>query len=434
MEMTKFLLGLLGVSFFVALNAFFVAAEFGLVSVRRTWVEEQAAAGHPTALLLRQALEDPDRFIAATQLGITIASLALGWIGEPALARLFLPLFQLFPGRWAEAAAHSVASALAFAFITFLHVVVGELMPKSVALQNPERTALFVARPMQVAFALFRPAIWALNGAGSGLLRLLRIRPVSGHERVHSVAELRMLIEASREGGVLREEEGEMLQAVFDLRAARASRVMVPRTEMVGVSAEATVEEVADLAERTGHTKFPVFEGDLDQIVGVVYLQDLIRPLRQGNGRMAVRALMREALFLPETVPIADLLAHFRRARQHIAILVDEYGGTAGLVTLEDLLEEIVGDVGDLFEQAPPQVQHLPDGSVLVDGLLTIDEVNEALGLHLHDPYYETIGGLVMGRLDRVPAVGDEVTLEEGVRLRVEEMDGLRVARVRVIR
>ncbi|MCS7282949.1 MAG: hemolysin family protein [Anaerolineae bacterium] len=428
------LMGLLGVFFFVALNAFFAAAEFGLASVRRTRVEELASAGHTAAILLRQSLEDPERFVAATQLGVTIASLALGWIGEPALAHLFLPLFQIIPGRWAEAAAHSAAAALAFALITFLHIVAGELLPKSVVLQNPERAALLVARPMRVALALFRPAIWVLNGAGNGLLRLLRIRPVSGQERVHSIAELRMLIEASRQGGVLREEEGEMLQAVFDLRAARASRVMVPRTEMVCVPAEATVEEVADLAERTGHTKFPVFEGDLDQIVGVVYLQDLIRPLRQGKGDMSVRALVREALFLPETVLVADLLAHFRQTRQHLAILVDEYGGTAGLVTLDDLLEEIVGDVGDIFEQASPQVQHLPDGSVLVDGLLTIDEVNEALGLHLHDPYYETIGGLVMGRLDRVPVVGDEVMLEGGIRLRVEEMDGLRVARVRIIR
>lgn len=212
------LMGLLGVFFFVALNVFFAAAEFGLASVRRTRVEELASAGHTAAILLRQSLEDPERFVAATQLGVTIASLALGWIGEPALAHLFLPLFQIIPGRWAEAAAHSAAAALAFALITFLHIVAGELLPKSVVLQNPERAALLVARPMRVALALFRPAIWVLNGAGNGLLRLLRIRPVSGQERVHSIAELRMLIEASRQGGVLREEEGEMLQAVFDLR------------------------------------------------------------------------------------------------------------------------------------------------------------------------------------------------------------------------
>lgn len=427
------LTGLLGVLFFVLLNAFFVAAEFGLVSVRRTRVEELAAQGHPTALIVRRALDDPDRFIAATQLGITIASLALGWIGEPALAQLFVPLLQFLPSSWIGTAAHSIAAAIAFICITFLHVVAGELAPKSVALQNPERTAFFVARPMLVIFQMFRPAIWALNGAGNGLLRLIGIRPAGGHERVHSVQELKMLIEASQEEGVLKAEEEQMLRAVFDLRSSRAAEVMVPRTEMVCAPADATVEELADLAERTALTKFPVFEGDLDHIIGVVYLKDLLRPIRACRSDLTARALMREALFLPETVPVADLLAHFRRARQHIAILVDEYGGTAGLVTLEDLLEEIVGDIGDLFEPSTPQIQRLPDGSVLLDGLMTIDEANEALNLALSDPFYTTIGGLVMGRLDRIPVAGDEVVLEDGRRLRVEEMDGMRVARVRLI-
>ena len=426
------LTGLLGVLFFVLLNAFFVAAEFGLVSVRRTRVEELAAQGHPTAAIVRRALDDPDRFIAATQLGITVASLALGWIGEPALAHLFVPLLQFLPESWIGAAAHSIAAAIAFICITFLHVVAGELAPKSIALQNPERTAFFVARPMLVVFQIFRPAIWALNGAGNGLLRLLGIRPASGHERVHSVQELKMLIEASQEEGVLEAEEEQMLRAVFDLRSSRAAEVMVPRTEMVCVPADATVEELADLAERTALTKFPVFENDLDHIIGIVYLKDLLRPIRACRSDLTARALMREALFLPETVSVADLLAHFRRARQHIAILVDEYGGTAGLVTLEDLLEEIVGDIGDLFEPPTPQVQRLPDGSILLDGLMTIDEANEALNLTLSDPFYTTVGGLVMGRLDRVPTVGDEVVLEDGRRLRVEEMDGLRVARVRL--
>jgi CBS domain containing-hemolysin-like protein len=425
--------GLLGVALFVLMNAFFVAAEFGLVSVRRTRVEELATQGHPTALIIRRALDNPDRFIAATQLGITVASLALGWIGEPALAHLFVPLLQFLPEAWIGAAAHSIAAAIAFICITFLLVVAGELAPKSIALQNPERTAFFVARPMLVISQIFRPAIWALNGAGNGLLRLMGIRPASGHERVHSVQELKMLIEASQEEGVLEAEEEQMLRAVFDLRSSRAAEVMVPRTEMVCVPADATAEELADLAEQTALTKFPVFEDDLDHIIGVVYLKDLLRPIRACQSNLTARALMREALFLPETVSVADLLAHFRRTRQHIAILVDEYGGTAGLVTLEDLLEEIVGDIGDLFEPPTPQVQHLPDGSVLLDGLMTIDEANEALNLTLSDPFYTTVGGLVMGRLDRVPTVGDEVVLEDGRRLRVEEMDGLRVARVRLI-
>lgn len=425
--------GLLGVAFFTMMNAFFTAAELGIVRVRRTRVEELAAQGHPIAPIVRWAQDRPDRFFATTQLGITIASLALGWIGEPALTHLFVPLLQILPEPWAEMVVPSAAAAIAFAGITFLHVVAGELAPKSIALQNPERTAFFVARPMFIIFHLFRPAIWALHGAGNGLLRLLGIRPASGHEQVHSVQELKMLIEASQEQGVLQVEEKQMLRAIFDLRSSHAAEVMVPRTEMVGVPASATVEELADLAERTALTRFPVFEEDLDHIIGIVYLKDLLRSIRACRTDQTIRSLMREALFLPETVSVADLLAHFRHARQHIAILVDEYGGTAGLVTLEDLLEKIVGDIGDLFEPPSLKVQHLPDGSILLDGLMTIDEVNEALNLAWSDPFYTTIGGLVMGRLDRVPTVGDEVVLENGRRLRVEEMDGLRVARVRLL-
>ncbi len=429
------LLSLTGVAFFVLLNAFFVAAEFGLVSVRPTRIEQLVAEGNPTARIVRRAIADPDRFIAATQLGITLASLSLGWIGEPALTRLIELLLHALSRAWAVTASHSIAVTVAFITITFLHVVVGELAPKSIALQNPERTALFVARPTEVALFVFRPAIWALNGAGNGLLRLLGIRPASGHERVHSVHELRLLIESSQEGGVLEEHEEQMLQAVFDLRGMRAAQVMVPRTEMVCVPPNATLREIAGLAAQTSLSKFPVFAEDLDHILGVVHVQDLVRGLLEHDQTVTAHALMREPLFLPETVSIADVLAAFRRHRQHIAILMDEYGGTAGLVTLEDLLEEIVGDVRDAFDHAEPPIQPLSDGSVLLDGLLQIEEVNEALHLTLSDPNYTTIGGLVMGRLDRVPAVGDEVAIrEQGIRLRVEKMDGLRVARARLVR
>jgi len=425
--------GLLGVAFFVLLNAFFVAAEFGLVSVRPTRIEELVEQGNANAVVVRRALADPDRFIAATQLGITVASLSLGWIGEPALAGLLAPVLAFLPQRWVGAAAHSIATTVAFILITFLHVVVGELMPKSIALQNPERTALFVARPTEVALVLFRPAIWALNGAGGALLRLIGIRPASGHERVHSIQELRMLIESSQDEGVLEEEEERMLKSIFDLRAMRAEQVMVPRTEMVCIPADAPLQEAAALAGRTALTKFPVFEEDLDHILGVLHVKDMVLPISQGRGALTARALMREALFLPETIAVGGLLAAFRRARQHVAILLDEYGGTAGLVTLEDLLEEIVGDVQDAFDHAEPAVRWQADGSALVDGLLQIEEVNEAFGLSLEDAYYTTLGGLVMGRLDHIPAVGDELTLaEHGIRLRVEKVDGLRAAQLRL--
>jgi CBS domain containing-hemolysin-like protein len=427
------LLGLLAVAFFVLLNGFFVAAEFSLVSVRPTRVEQLVTEGNHTAVVVRRAITDPDRFIAATQLGITLSSLSLGWIGEPALAGLLLPLLDFLPANWVGPAVHSIAGSLAFAIITFLHVVVGELAPKSIALQHPERTSLVVARPTEIALLLFRPFIWALNGAGNALLRLAGIRPAGGHERVHSVQELRMLIEACQVEGVLERQEEKMLQAIFSLRALRASQVMVPRTEMICVPADATLSEVADLAGTTGLTKFPAFEGDLDHIVGVVHVRDMVRG-PQGEGEDAtVRPLIREVPFLPETVPVVGLLGTFRRARQHIVILVDEYGGTAGLVTLEDLLEEIVGEVQDVFDTTGPGIQRMPDGSASVDGLTQIEEVNAVLGLALDDPHYTTIGGLVMGVLDRVPEVGDELALEDQrVRIRVEEMEGLRVARIRL--
>jgi CBS domain containing-hemolysin-like protein len=427
--------GLLGVAFFVFLNGFFVAAEFGLVSVRRTRIEELVAEGNRAAVVVRKAISDPDSFIAATQLGITLASLSLGWIGEPALASLIIPVVHFLPESWIGAAAHSIAGTIAFVIITFLHVVVGELAPKSIALQNPERTSLAVARPTEVALVIFRPAIWLLNGAGNVLLRLMGVHPATGHELVHSIKELKMLIEASREEGVLEEEEQQMLQAVFDLRGNRALHVMVPRTEMVCIASDARLEEVVELAASTTLTKFPVFEGDLDHIVGVVYVKDVIRYIQEQNDGVDTRTLMRDALFLPEAVPVPELLTAFRRARQHMAILVDEYGGTVGLVTLEDLMEEIVGDIQDAFDSEGPDIQRMPDGSVVLDGMTQIEEVNEALGLALDDPYYTTIGGLVMGRLDRVPKAGDEVVIGDmGIRLKVKEMDGLRVALLRMTR
>ncbi|MBN1954194.1 MAG: HlyC/CorC family transporter [Anaerolineae bacterium] len=429
------MLGLASVIFFVLLNGFFVAAEFGLVSVRPTRIEELAEQGNRSAVVVRRAIADPDSFIAATQLGITLASLSLGWIGEPALARLIVPLLEFIPSSWANAAAHSIAVTVAFIVITFLHVVVGELAPKSIALQHPERTALYVARPTEIALHVFRPAIWALNGAGNALLRLVGIQPASGHERVHSVQELMMLIQASQEEGVLHAQEQQMIQAVFDLRALRASQVMVPRTDMVCVPGEATLRELAELAAQTSLTKFPVFEDDLDHIVGVVHVKDMVRRMLGQESELTARSLMREGLFLPETISVGDLLSGFRRARQHIAILVDEYGGTAGLVTLEDLLEEIVGDVQDVFDHVEPFIQRLADGAGLINGLAHIEDVNEAFKLSLQDPHYMTIGGLVMGRLDHVPAEGDELVIkEEGICLRVEKMDGLRVARLRLIR
>lgn len=423
------ILRLAGLVLLVCANAFFVAAEFALVSVRRTRIAELVAKGNHAARWAQKAIEDPDRFIAATQLGITLASLGLGWIGEPALAHLLEPVIRLFPGSMRDTISHGASAALAFALITFVTVVVGELVPKSISLQDPERTALFVARPTVLTERLFKPAVWLLNGAGNLLLRVAGFQPARGHQLVHSVEELKMIVAASAEGGVVEADEQDMLHAVFDFSELLVRQVMVPRTEMVAVPADAPLDEIIALALRHPYTRYPVYEESLDQVLGVVHLRDLMRA-RHGDrpSTTTARGLMREALFVPETIGVNSLLHRFRHRRQHMAIVLDEYGGTAGMVTLEDLLEEIVGEVSD--EYGPePGIKHLPDGSSLIDGLTLIEEVNEAFGLHLEDPHYDTIAGFVLGRLDRLAEVGDTVDAD-GARLRVEALDGKRIARL----
>jgi CBS domain containing-hemolysin-like protein len=419
------------VALLVLLNGFFVAAEFALVSVRRTRVEELVRQGNRTAEAVKAAIHDPDRFIAATQLGITIASLGLGWVGEPALAHLIDPIVGLVPERWTGIASHSISAVIAFAAITFMHVVVGELAPKSIALQRPETTALLVARPTLWTEVLFRPAIWALNGAGNLLLRGLGLQEASGHEMVHSVEELKMLIDASAHRGVLEDSERDMLDAIFDFRELLARQVMVPRTELVMLPNDATLRDLLDLMRSQPHAQYPVYQDDADHICGVVYVRDVIPRLAGGELDLPLRKLAREAIFVPEAARMDDILSIFRQRRQHLAIVLDEYGGTAGMITLEDILEEIAGELPDQFEPVEPEILVHPDGSALVSGLALIEDVNEHLSLELSDPNYDTIAGYVMGKLERIPRVGDEVEADH-VRFRVEAMDGLRIARLSI--
>jgi CBS domain containing-hemolysin-like protein len=425
------LLSLLGLVALVLANGFFVAAEFALISIRHTRVEELIQQGHTSAKVVKKALEDPDRFIAATQLGVTMASLGLGWLGEPALAHFIQPVLDLLPSAWVGLASHSISAVISFIIITCLTVVVGELTPKSIALQKTEQTALFVARPTLAAEMLFKPAIWALNGAGNGLLRLLGLSAAGPHQQAHSVEELKMLVEASEAVGVIEDVERDMLHAVFDFGDLTAHEVMVPRTEIIAVDADAPVEALIELCSEHPLSKFPVFEGDLDHVLGIAHVKDLLRVPYEARRTAAVRSLVRDAMFVPATLQLDALLQQFRARHQHLAIVLDEYGGTAGLVTLDDLMEEIVGEVSDSFDQAAPAIQHLPDGSALVDGLTQIDEVNEHFGLQLHDDYYDTIAGFVLGRLGRPAKVGDCIAAD-GVDLKVEALDGRRIAQLSV--
>ena len=432
--LTLDLIGLVAVLFLVLLNGFFVAAEFSLVSVRKTRIAELVAQGNANAKTVQKALENPDRVIAATQLGITLASLSLGWIGEPAISHLIEPIIELFPLDLRPGLSNSLSAGLAFAVITFLHVVVGELAPKSIALQNPARTSLVVARPTLWSERMFKPFIWALNGTGNALLRLVGMEPASGHQLVHSVEELKMLVTESAEGGAVAHQESELLHAIFDFGDLLVRQVMIPRTEIIAVEADMPLAEIIPLITESTYTKFPVYDDNLDNILGIFHVKDLLRTMQEADWqKSSVRSLVREAMYVPETLPISALLLRFRDNQQHIAIILDEFGGTAGLVTLEDLLEEIVGEVSDPFDKFTPEFVALADGSFLIDGLTLIDDVNKSLDLDLNDPAYDTIAGYTLGKMGRIPKVNDSVEFDK-VLIQVEAMDGMRIDRLKLTR
>jgi CBS domain containing-hemolysin-like protein len=390
--------------------------------------------GVKSAEVVRKAIHDPDQFIAATQLGITLASLGLGWVGEPALAHLIDPVIALIPlpASWADTTAHTIAAVISFSIITFMHVVVGELAPKSIALQRPESTALVVARPIMFVEILFRPGVIVLNGAGNLILRTLGFAPATGHESAHSVEEIKMLVEHSTTSGLIEEGEQEMFEAVFELRLMNVRQIMIPRTEMFSIPSGASLRELLNLQKNAPYTKIPIFEKDKDHIIGILYIRDIVDEISKGDLDRPILPYIRPAIFLPESTRITGALAAFREGRQHLAIVLDEYGGTAGMVTLEDILEEISGEIPDQFEQDEQEIRQLPDGSWLVDGLASIEDVNEELDIELSDENYDTIGGYVMGRLERIPEKGDQIAVD-GMKFCVEQVDGMRIDQLRIV-
>ncbi|HEU4700542.1 MAG TPA: hemolysin family protein [Gemmatimonadales bacterium] len=422
-------LGLVSVVLLVLANAFFVAAEFALVGARRTRLDEMARAGDGKAKLARKAVHHLDRYISATQLGITLASLGLGWVGEPALAHLIQNAFTWLPGTAAAIATHSVASAVAFAIITVLHIVLGELVPKAVALLHPELVASWVAAPLMGFGWVMAAPIAVLNGTANRLLTLFGINPPGETERLHSPEELRMLVEQSEEGGSLLQEDARLLEGVFEFSEKTAQEVMTPRTDIIGFESDVTVEEAADAAAEAKRSRYPVYTDSLDDIVGVVHTKDVLTALRRHPGA-TVRTIMRPPLFVPGTREVEDVLADMKRLKTHLAIVLDEYGGTAGLVTMEDLLEEIVGPIFDEYD--PQQELPPPPGGALVDGATPVGDFNAEHDLELDDTDYTTIGGYVFGELGRLPKVGDRVPAGNLV-LEVAEMEGRRVKSLRVL-
>jgi putative hemolysin len=426
-SLTDILWRLAAILALVLANGFFVAAEFSIVTVRKTRIDQLVAEGRSRAHAVRRAVSEPDRYIAATQLGITMASLGLGWIGEPALASLIQPSFEFLPSPVAVTTAHSVAVAMAFAVITALHITVGELAPKTIALERSEATALLVVRPTELFMKAFWPFIQAMNGMGRAIVGLIGLGGAGGHALVHSEEELKMLVTASQEAGVLEEQEEQMLHRVFGFSDLTAGQVMVPRTELAAIAADASGEGLLEQLARTGYPTLPVFRNNLDTVVGILHVTDVIKAIAAGQEEINAGALAREALTVPETLAADDLLAALQRRGVREAIVIDEYGGTAGLVTFEWLMERIVGDLVAVGHAGRISVR--PDGSADIDGLALVTDVNEQFDLRIDEEIYTTVGGYVLGRIGRRAHAGDVIEVE-GRTMRVLALDGLRVAKV----
>ncbi len=410
-------------------NGFFVAAEFALVTVRKTRIDQLIAEGSSLARPVRRALTDPESYIAATQLAITMTSLGLGWIGEPAVSSMIQPVLGLLPVALREATAHSVAVALGFAFITTLHIVLGELAPKTVALQHAERTALIVGRPTELFMRVFWPFISMLNSTGRAVVRLLGLKPPSGSSLVHSEEELKMLVTASQEAGVIEEEEEQMLHRVFGFGDLTAGQVMLPRTEMTALPVRVGRQDLLARLAQVTQLVIPVYGAHLDDIRGLARMRDLLGVVARADEAVDLTPMLHEPLTVPDTLKADDLLMEMRKRRSPLAIVIDEYGGTAGMVTFERLMERIVGEIGPADGTGTSAITVLTDGSALIDGLALTTDVNVQFGLDIDEDLYDTIGGYVLGRLGRRPRLGDSVEVG-GRKIRVEALDGLRVARV----
>jgi CBS domain containing-hemolysin-like protein len=413
----------------VAINAFFVAAEFAIVRVRVTRIEDLVQRGVRRAAAAREVLRNLDAMISACQLGITLASLALGWIGEPAFAHLIEPGFAWL-GAYSATAAHTVAIVVSFLLITFLHVVVGELVPKTVAIGHAEATALAVSWPLRIFRFFFYPLIALMNGCANVIVAAMHIKPQAESSLAHSEAELRMILAVSRKSGALSESHGRLLANALDFADRAVRQIMVPRADVLWLDRNRSYAENAARAREFGHTRLPLCDGTIDQVVGVIHVKDMFFVPPASAGTKDLIALARPPLFVPENAKIQHALALFQRKRNHLGIVVDEYGGTAGLVTLEDVLEELIGEIQDEFDQETPKVQIQPDGRVILDASLTIAELEDAVQAHEDiDEDVETLGGLVQARLGRMARVGDEIGFG-GRTLQVVRVKGRRILRV----
>lgn len=413
----------------VGLNAFFVATEFAIVKVRETRLVELSRRGNRAAAVAEKVVARLDTILSATQLGITFASLGLGWVGEPAFARLFEAGLGRLPFLH-HAVAQTASLTTAFLFITVLHIIFGELAPKSLAIQRPEATTLFVARPIVWFSRVFYPVIWTLNTLANMVVRWLRLSPDASEEKGHSEEELQILLTRGHAGQAVGRVRQRLLQNVFTFGRRTARQIMIPRADVAFLSVRRPFAELLSQAQSAGHTRFPVCDGELDNVLGIAHIKDLwaVREAPQAD----IRRLVRAPLFVPESMSAEKLLLNFQNNRQHLAIVVDEYGGASGIVTLEDVIEELVGEVQDEFDEETPQLLPVRGGGFLVGAGMLLEAVAAQLGVKPPESDAETIGGYVQFQLGEIGRVGDEVPFGDRV-IRVLEMRGRRLLRLLIL-
>jgi putative hemolysin len=402
-------------------NAFFVAAEYALVTARRTRLNELAARGNRRAKIALRIMDSPIRFIGTVQLGITAFSIALGAVGEPVVEHFLDPFF-----------ATTVAFVLAFAIVTYLHVTIGELVPKAIALQKNEPTALWVALPVEAFYVVTYPLVWLLQASSNAVTNLFGIQPAPAGIVAHSEEDIRMIVAVAEDTGVIEQAEEEMLYKVFDFAEKEAHEVMVPRPEVVALSVDLPTQDALAAVIDSPYTRYPVYRGSLDDVLGIMHVRDLFKALYdRGIENVSLEHLVRPAYVVPETKDLGALLAEFRRTNQHMALVIDEYGAVEGIVTLEDLLEEIVGDIEDEYDLPDESVERVDDSRIRIDGTFPIDDFNERFAQELPVEDYHTVAGFVFGALGRAAEAGDEV-VHDGLRFAVLEVDGPRIGKLEV--
>jgi len=402
-------------------SAVFVAAEYALITARRARLEERALKGGRGARVALRLMDEPVRFISATQLGITVFAILVGAIGEPLISGLMEPPLS-----------GTVSFLLSFAILTYLSVILGELVPKAVALQKAEALAVVLSVPLDVLGRIAHPIVWLLQVSSNAVVRLLRVTPAPAGMLAYTREDIRHSVGAAEDVGELEEAEEEMLYKVFDFASKEVSEVMVPRPDVVAISVEMPPEEALRAVVDSPFTRYPVYRGSLDDMLGILHVRDLFSAIHDlGIAEVGLEALVRPAFVVPETKDLAALLADFRREKQHMAIVIDEYGDMDGIVTLEDVLEEIVGDIEDEFDLPDTSIERIDDTHIRIDGTYTIDDFNEEFGTELEQEDFHTMAGLVFGELGRAPEVGDTVT-SDGLELRVLAVDGSRIMKLEV--